>query len=393
MVFHRALPFIGVSAFLLVCLLLHLLVVGLPWSSPSADSAGPHATTQAEWVGAGSFARKSTQLAPLLRRQARASLLRGSAAQSSIADTVESDAGLAAAAPVTPSLGSPSSSDPAPLPLQPVPGAENLLFIVSSVTRPNGTDYVSLLLASIIAGHAASSPPLDSRLRVLLYDADPPERRRPASWFAALPPGVEVRRPPASALAELAAVNTDPRKDKHHDPSDRIQWRTKGAHDLLSVLELAQQEGEQGWPYAILLQEDVQLSSTFFPKLRKILAAAPPAAASPAAPWVAWALFHAEAFDHGRIYADGAPYDFEACDQALLYNTKEMGGIVDYVKRNWRYDPSDWQLRDYQRASGALVRVAVPSLVQHIGQVSSLAAKQKDGGGIMSGCWAHDFVE
>jgi len=172
------------------------------------------------------------------------------------------------------------------------------------------------------------------------------------------------------------------------------------AKDLECMLRLAQQQGEVeqgGWPYAIVLQDDVQLSSQFFPRVRAMLRTSESGSASvptaPSSAWAAWVLFHAEEFDHGRIYADGAPYHFEACGQAILYRTSKLGGLIEHVSRQWRHDPDDWQLRDYQRASGALVRVAVPSLVQHIGQVSSLAAKQKDGGGIMSGCWAREFLD
>jgi len=206
--------FIGVSAFLLVCLLLHLLVVGLPWSSPLA---GPHATTQAQWVGAGSFARESTQLAaPQLQRQARASLLRGLVAPSSIADTVESDAGLAASvtAPVTPSLGSPSSSDPAPLPLQPVPEAENMLFIVSSVTRPN-VDYVSPLLASIFTSRRRRAAACACCCTTPIHRsvAAPRAGSLPflPAWRCTVPPLLPWRSSPLSTLTRARTSTTTPR--------------------------------------------------------------------------------------------------------------------------------------------------------------------------------------
>ncbi len=262
-----------------------------------------------------------------------------------------------------------------------------LLFIVVSTQRPQGVDYASELLRSIYDGFALYDPPIGSRLRVILFDADLPEHRREDSWFAALPTGLEVFRATADALAELATVNDDPRFDKHHDPVQRIRRRTKGAKDLSSVMSLAYEQSVFGWPYAIVLQDDVQLSSRFFARLYQILSA--PVSEQ----WLAWVLFHAEAFDHGRRYADGAAYDYEACDQALLYRTAEMGSLVEYIDSNWRHDPSDWQLRDYQRKSGALLRVAQPSMVQHIGTVSSLSLKAGKGGGIASGCFAPDFEE
>ena len=123
--------------------------------------------------------------------------------------------------------GAPAAPDaPAPAPAHP---DDPLLFIVISATRPNGTDYATPLLREIFAAFAAASPSSESKLRVLLYDADLPSARRPAAWFDALPGGVEVRRAPKEALAQLASVNTDPRRDKHHDPAPRIAWRTKGA--------------------------------------------------------------------------------------------------------------------------------------------------------------------
>jgi hypothetical protein len=102
--------------------------------------------------------------------------------------------------------------------------ADPLLFIVVSASRPNGTDYASPLLASILSGFRSAG---GGKIRVLLYDADLPTKRRPPSFFAALPSEVEIHRAPAEALAELASVNDDPRLDKHHDPADRIRWRTK----------------------------------------------------------------------------------------------------------------------------------------------------------------------
>ena len=166
------------------------------------------------------------------------------------------------------------------------------------------------------------------------------------------------------------------------------------------MLDLAQSQSALGWPYAIVLQDDVRLSSAFFGRLRGMLASAaalpgsvPKAGGQPPKAWLAWSLFHAASFDHGKEYADGAPYDYEACGQATMFQTNQMAGFVQYVANNWRTDPDDWQLRDYQRKAKALVRVAQPSIVQHIGRVSSLALKASKGGGIASGCVARDFVE
>lgn len=266
-------------------------------------------------------------------------------------------------------------------PIRPLLESTPLVFIVISASRPLGIDYASALLHSIVqSGERAGF-----RLRVLLYDADPPAMRRAPSWFDALPASVEVHRASSDALAELATVDVSTTRDRHHDPMSRILWRTKGAKDLHCVLKLAHTQSALGWKHVVVLQDDVQLSSTFFDRIKRIVT-------MPPVPWLAWALFHAAVFDHGREYDDGATYAFEACGQAIMYQTSEMDGFVDYVARNWRSDPDDWQLRDYQRQTNALVRVAQPSLVQHIGSVSSLASKASQGGGVASGCVARDFV-
>jgi hypothetical protein len=152
------------------------------------------------------------------------------------------------------------------------------------------------------------------------------------------------------------------------------------------VLSLAHAQSSLGWPYAIVFQDDVQLSSSFFPRLAHMLRSP-----TPPSPWLAWVLFHAATFDHGRQYADGSAYKFEACGQAIMYRTDALTPFIQHVRNGWRHDPDDWQLRDFQRASNAVVRVAQPSMVQHIGRVSSLASKANEGGGIASGCWAPDF--
>jgi len=216
-----------------------------------------------------------------------------------------------------------------------------LLFIVVTASRPNGTDYSAALLTHLLSAFRLTDPSGGhGKLKVLLYDADPPEKRRPASYFASLPSAVEVHHASAAQLAELASVNDNPTFDKHHDPPARIRWRAKGSFDLLRVLELAHTHASLGWPYAVLLQDDVQLSSRFFPRLREILATPPLASSSLHPPsrstWLAWALFHAAAFDHGKRYTHGAAYDFEACDQAVLYQTNQMAGLIDYVSNHWR---------------------------------------------------------
>lgn len=254
-----------------------------------------------------------------------------------------------------------------------------LLVVVASASRPGGKDYVSVLLHSI-AEQSREFPAF--HIHLVMFDADLSPHRRSPAWFDSLPREVEVVHASDAVMDLMATVNLDPTKDKHHDPAPRIRWRTKGAYDLLQVLSLAHSYYAKGWPYAVILQDDVQLSSQFFPRIYEMVHSQPQVL------WLAWALFHAAAFDHGRVYRHGDVYRFEACDQALLYRTADMAGLIDYVRAHWREDPSDWQLRDYQRKSNAVIRVAQPSIVQHIGAVSSLASKSN---GVASGCWAPDF--
>jgi hypothetical protein len=96
-------------------------------------------------------------------------------------------------------------------------------------------------------------------------------------------------------------MNDNPSLDKHHDPPARIRWRVKGSFDLVAGVGAgAYARVARLTLHAVLLQDDVQLSSRFFPRLREILAAPPLASHSPPRTWLAWALFHAATFDHGK---------------------------------------------------------------------------------------------
>lgn len=311
-----------------------------------------------------------------------------------IASEDANDQGSDVASRLAQRIGLPQSSPSSSL------GPNPYVFIVMSSARPKGPDYASDLIRQIFA----QSPEPQSRARVILFDADPAEKRRPDEWFNSLPHSVEVRHAPAATVTLMASLNsttTDKNAEAPPPSSPRTAWRTKSALDLHSVLSIAHAQSRIGFAHAIVLQDDVQLAHDFFESLDRLVAQPLPTSRRKQA-WLAWTLFHARAFEGKKRYSHGAPYDFEACPLGLLYQTAQLGGLIDYIRLHWREESDDLLIRGYQRTSRALIRVAIPSLVQHVGLVSAALGDNKaaatstadasSDSAARSGCFAHDFA-
>ena len=55
-------------------------------------------------------------------------------------------------------------------------------------------------------------------------------------------------------------------------------------------------------------------------------------------------------------------------------------GLVSLIlafEELWREFPADWIIREFQSRTGALIRAAAPSLVKHVGTVSTLGQKNE----------------
>lgn len=236
------------------------------------------------------------------------------------------------------------------------------LFLILSASRP-GADYVQNLTRLIQSETAGES-------WIVIYDAD---GKRP--WLQTL--GVDVIH--SDATAAMPSLNLEPRLDKHHDPPERIQWRSKGSWDYSRAIQFAWEAHKQ-WPYAIVLEDDAWLADSLLQRLNEMVD-------RPEKDWLAWTLLHTPAFDTRAGYQHGDFFEFKACTQAVLYQSSQLRGLAEFFNRTWMQDPSDWIVRNYQYNTHAKIKVAIPSVAQHIGHISSLAAKKE-----ISGCMAADWA-
>lgn len=228
--------------------------------------------------------------------------------------------------------------------------------MVLSSSRPGGVNYVS-----------GTARDLDYEVksgrggRIVIYDADlQPQRAWPAD--------AEVIRPTRPHM--LNSLNLDWARDKHHDQPDRIKWRAKMSLDYLFALEFALAQPER---YVLVLEDDVLLASDLVSRLDAIVRLV---TASNDSNWLAWTLFHNPEFDTRRGYAHGDPFEFQAGMLALLYQKSHLPGLIAFFRQHWQHDPTDFILRNYQAETHQTIRVAIPSLAQHLGITSSFAGKQ-----------------
>lgn len=246
------------------------------------------------------------------------------------------------------------------------------MIVVISRTRAHSVDYVSDLLRSLRA-----QDPNGSRARIVLFDTDQDGSRRSASWFASLARDTVVTRPSFEPLDLVL----DRRRDKHRDAPERIRWRAKSARDMRDVLMYG---AASEFRHVVVLEDDVRVASDFLDVLDRLVQEAD----ARSVPWLAWTLMNAKDFDHGRTYAHGDHYTFEACTQGMLYNNDaSFSHLIEHFSKVWRDDPTDWIIRDFQRATGAVIYVALPNIVQHVGTVSTLHAKN----GVAVGCVSKSF--
>ena len=223
------------------------------------------------------------------------------------------------------------------------PPAE-FLVIVLSAERPGGVDYATSLVRQLAGVDA----------RVVVWGRE--------QMFASDP--------------DYSTLDADPARDKHHDPVERIRWRARASLDYASVFEYVSRQAET---YVVMLEDDVTLGREWMKRVRDM--------AHTDVVWWAWALFHAEEFDQGRVYGHGDVYQYEACQQAMMYRVSQLAPLAAFFRQRWRVDPNDWILRDYFRDRGSVVRVAVPSVVQHVGRVSTFGEKKA-----ISGCTARNWI-
>lgn len=246
-----------------------------------------------------------------------------------------------------------------PLRSEPPPHVYPVVCVVISATRPH-IDYVTTLLRIL---------QFEKACRIVVYDADPTPVRM---W----PRGIEVIRDPHPRMLERLSL--DSRTDKYHDPPHRIHWRAKGALDYMHALEYAQQQPE---PYALVLEDDAWPADDLAMHLEALVSWRQDS-------WLARVLFHDPEYDTHKHNSHGDAFEFKAVSVAMLYQRSRLDGLIRQFRREWQSEPSDFTIRNYQYEQKETMRVAVPSLAQHIGRASSLTGKQGAGCSIKT-----DFVK
>lgn len=249
-----------------------------------------------------------------------------------------------------------------------------LLLVILSASRPNGVDHVTDLTRLFALSGVTDS--------IAVYDADPVSIR-------SFPWANTVIRGPQDHINELVAkAEREAGNDKYRDPVTRIKWRSKNALDFAYALEYAYNQRES-YPYTLMLEDDVWPAVDFESRIRELLSWDEKTLGS----WWAWTLFHCKSFDKRPSYRHGDPYEFQACTQAMLYHSDSLKPFVAYAKGNYREEPFDWIVRNYQYDIRSRINVVIPSLVQHIGGGAGSTLETKVKESKTDGCHAFDYTQ
>lgn len=146
------------------------------------------------------------------------------------------------------------------------------------------------------------------------------------------------------------------------DTMERFLWYSQVTADL--AFTLAQMEHDAD---GLFLEDDVIHTSQWYLKLMALIDSIPNS----------WSMLDLYVPDLPR-FANGAIYNFYCCTQAILFNRGATTLLSQYLYRRIEEEPPDWLLRDFQKENlkEFEVRVAMPSLFQHVSLGSTLAEKK-----------------
>lgn len=250
--------------------------------------------------------------------------------------------------------------------LPPAPAAVPcVLFVVLSAPRP--IDYATALLRDL-----GGIDRTRYCYRVMLFESRPDTQR------LYLLREFHIARVDARDRVDVPSAHVD----KHRDPVERIRWRANEALDYAHVLALAL-EHASSFPFAVVLEDDVQLGRDFAARLWRIAQEE----------WqpgdLAWSLLH-NGYGNWRAHHHGTPITLASCTQGIVYRAASLGPLIVRIRERYLDDPIDWLIGNYQADTGSIVRQVVPSAVQHIGTRSSLHLKRLETMATLA-CVAHDF--
>ena len=147
------------------------------------------------------------------------------------------------------------------------------------------------------------------------------------------------------------------------DTMERYLWYSQVTADL--AFTLAQVERDAN---ALFLEDDVMPTSQWYLKLMALIDSVPNS----------WSMLDLYVPDLPP-YANGDIYSFYCCTQAILFNRGATTLLSQYLYSRIGEEPPDWLLRDFQKENSKEfeVRLAMPSLFQHVGLGSTLAEKKR----------------
>jgi len=257
-----------------------------------------------------------------------------------------------------------------------------LLCIIISASRPSRQDFLSPLSAVLL--------PIVGRIVVL--DADKNDAASGSTGTGRSFPFAHtiLHVPDERINAKIDVARRDARNDKHRDPVERIVWRSTAALHYAYALEYAYMQRDS-YSHVMILEDDAWPADDVGQRMQSILRQPPPGESH--STWLAYALFHCANYDARPSYRHGERYEYKACTQAILYRSSLVQPLVSYIKANYREDPIDWIIRNYQYDTNGEIRVSIPSLFQHAGLgASTLLAKGKKQD-VNQGCHAFDFEQ
>jgi hypothetical protein len=224
---------------------------------------------------------------------------------------------------------------------------------VISASRPFNVDYSSNLILKLL--HANQKFNISLKLQIYLFDSDFPTRRIHLNELAV----PIIRGKNGNSMLE----GLDESRDKYHDSMSRLRWRVKEVFDYLTVLNHSFMLSRK-FPNVVILEDDVDISADFPNRVHKMI--------THKSEWFAWMLLNTNA--HHRV-EHGQPITFDACTQGLIFKATQLEPLIDYMSQHILDGPIDFLLRDFFKSSRSAILVAQPSVVQHIGIVSTLETK------------------
>jgi hypothetical protein len=147
---------------------------------------------------------------------------------------------------------------------------------------------------------------------------------------------------------------------------DRVLWRAQKLLDILNLLEVIMKNSNA--EYVLIVEDDAFASKHFGHRLLRVLERTKYDFSYAT---LYSRFFH---FNPNQRIDDLMPQEgwyLECGTVATLYKRESLPGFIDFVRRDIFKDPLDWAVFTYFDSHGKHPAIFVPSLFQHVGDVST----------------------